>query len=1243
MVEDAFGSLTFGLGPVRVVSPPEETNRLFVVENGGQISVIPNLEAPTKVTALNISSRVNNISGEGLLGMAFHPDFSSNGFLYTVYADDRAASGEGNGTLMILSRWTIDASNPNLIDPASEIILLSQVAEWQYHNWNDIHFGPDGYLYVAVGDEGKWDDQLRNSQKIDKDLFSGLLRIDVDRRDGNLEPNPHPSIMRDGNGDAYYAIPADNPYIGITEWQGNPVDPTTVRTEFFAVGLRNPWRFSIDSVTGDIYAGDVGQGLREEIDLVVKGGNYGWSYREGTLNGFTSLPGGTGGGGGGTDLPGNLLTNASIEEGNGNNVTGWQSTGNDTFFKSGAGAFGYNYGDSSTFPDGSAILKGYAYPGDVQIGISRFTQNLSVVGGQVYVAGAYFYHTSNPDNDAIAVAENSTRMQIEVEWIGSSGESLRIDYSPFHHGENIPEIWAQTRIVLTAPVGAVSANYSILCRRDAGDPVWVSQGGGSIFADQLYFGDGVGLSAPQLSQNLLGNDSFEQGEAPDSFENWWSQGSASTFREGTGANGYDLGSGTFPDGFYALKMWGDASDLEQTSIGVAEGEPYLLRALTYHSSTEDSIAVDATSTRLFLRVEWFSGLGLSLGSDTTESHTGLSPSDQWIEIGDVFTAPAGAATATVHFETDSDTGSGSVWADLVYFGQGFPDAVEVVDPDPVDPPDPADPTLVLTDPLLEYNHSGGSFGWDQGNSVTGGFVYRGDRFPELVGKYIFADFSSGNIWSLTHDSVAATEWTRLAVEAGIAGLDPDPRNGDVLFSDVFSGRIKRLARRTSSGGVLPATLSETGVFSDLVNLTVNPGVLPYELNVPFWSDHAKKTRWFSIPETDQQMVFSPEGNWTFPDGAVWIKHFDLEMVRGDPSSAKRIETRLLVKNTDGAYGMTYRWGNSEIDAVLVPEDGLNETFAIELADGTMVNQEWHYPSRSECISCHTPEGGHALGFTTAQMNRLIDYGDSIDVHQLEALESMGYFSNPIEKKSVLPKLARKDDADYSLEFRARSYLQANCSMCHTAGGNGGGIWDARIHTLLQDTEIMNGRLITPTSDGDNRVVVPGDTEHSMIYQRAAFRGIGQMPPISNAVDEDGVQLLYDWIESLAGYQSFEEWQIAQFGATDAEGAGEAEDPDRDLSTNYIEYLTETDPHESTDFWEGATVEVSGDEVVFHYRRLANLGFVIEVSSALGDESSWEPLDVAENLPTFSALDEMVTVTSGVSSESPLYYRIRIYR
>ncbi len=282
---NAFPGLGF-TNPVCLASPPGETNRLFVLEKHGRILVITNLANPTRTVFMDISSRVsvdnpndgNDVSGEeGLLGLAFHPGYATNRYFYVFYTG-QATNGSGGMQLHdILSRFQTTAADPNVGDPNSEVRFIAQYDLANNHNAGDLHFGPDGYLYVSLGDEGGGGDTYGNSQHIDKDFFSAIMRIDVDKRPGNLTPNPHVSLTSLTN----YAIPSDNPWVGATSFNGVTVNPNQVRTEFWAVGMRNPWRYSFDPATGELYLGHVGQNNYEWADIVTNGANCGWNYYEG--------------------------------------------------------------------------------------------------------------------------------------------------------------------------------------------------------------------------------------------------------------------------------------------------------------------------------------------------------------------------------------------------------------------------------------------------------------------------------------------------------------------------------------------------------------------------------------------------------------------------------------------------------------------------------------------------------------------------------------------------------------------------------------------------------------------------------------------------------------------------------------------------------------------------------------------------------------------------------------------------
>lgn len=238
--------------PVAVRHAGDGTDRLFVVEQQGRVLVVENGTVVSE-PFLDIASQVESGGNEqGLLGLAFHPDFEANGYFFVNYTHDPAGSGPD---VTRVSRFTVSAGDPDLADSASEVILLQFDQDFSNHNGGDLQFGPDGYLYIATGDGGSARDPNARAQDLGS-LLGKLLRIDVD-------------------GGSPYAVPADNPFVGLH----------TARPEIWAYGLRNPWRFSFDRKTGDLFIGDVGQNEIEEIDFrpaaSTGGENYGWSCMEG--------------------------------------------------------------------------------------------------------------------------------------------------------------------------------------------------------------------------------------------------------------------------------------------------------------------------------------------------------------------------------------------------------------------------------------------------------------------------------------------------------------------------------------------------------------------------------------------------------------------------------------------------------------------------------------------------------------------------------------------------------------------------------------------------------------------------------------------------------------------------------------------------------------------------------------------------------------------------------------------------
>ena len=240
--------------PILLTHAGDGTNRLFVPSQLGTVYVFPNdpsVEDPE--VFLDISSRVvyeDKQNEKGFLGMAFHPRYRENGEFFVYYTP----TGTRKPHTVAISRFRVSKDDPNRADPDSEERLLEIEEPFWNHEGGTVAFGPDGYLYIATGDGGLANDPYKNGQNTGT-LLGKILRIDVDHRD---EGKP-------------YAVPKDNPFVG---QEGRA-------PEIWAYGLRNPWRIAFDRQTGTLWCGDVGQDLWEEIDLIVKGGNYGWNLREG--------------------------------------------------------------------------------------------------------------------------------------------------------------------------------------------------------------------------------------------------------------------------------------------------------------------------------------------------------------------------------------------------------------------------------------------------------------------------------------------------------------------------------------------------------------------------------------------------------------------------------------------------------------------------------------------------------------------------------------------------------------------------------------------------------------------------------------------------------------------------------------------------------------------------------------------------------------------------------------------------
>ncbi len=329
----------------------------------------------------------------------------------------------------------------------------------------------------------------------------------------------------------------------------------------------------------------------------------------------------------------------------------------------------------------------------------------------------------------------------------------------------------------------------------------------------------------------------------------------------------------------------------------------------------------------------------------------------------------------------------------------------------------------------------------------------------------------------------------------------------------------------TSQGPLPLLLSQTGVFSNTPAMIPTNGLIPYVPNTPLWSDGALKTRYFTLPGSGapptpgQQIAFAPTGSWTFPAGSVFVKTFTLNTDTSNPNVLHRLETRLLVRDINGAvYGVTYKWRPDNSDADLL-SNRLSETIAITNATG-LTTQTWYYPSPADCLTCHTPVANYVLGLNTRQLNGNTTYSATgVTDNQLRTLNRLGLFNPAIDEATItnFEKMSALTNLTATLQDRSRSYLDANCAQCHQPGGSGI-TFDARYDTPLALQNITNYPAAVTLGYDNACIVRSQDVWRSMIYVRVNTTSAAyKMPPLArNLIDTNALAVLADWINRLPG-------------------------------------------------------------------------------------------------------------------------------
>ena len=453
---------------------------------------------------------------------------------------------------------------------------------------------------------------------------------------------------------------------------------------------------------------------------------------------------------------------------------------------------------------------------------------------------------------------------------------------------------------------------------------------------------------------------------------------------------------------------------------------------------------------------------------------------------------------------------------------------------PVKPNQKIGPTPIIP-PTIEISHT-------IGTSVTGGYVYRGKMFPELVGTYVFGDWETRRIWAARFEDGRLKEMPEIVKPNIRVSAFGEDNAGEIYYAEYDTGVIYTLDRNDAGAAntKFPTKLSETGLFSNVKEQAPAPGVYGFAPNAHQWQDGAH-SRWFiALPGTSSVTVFDRprplpgQVFWhsfkmQFPPDAVLVKTIYLDVLVGDREERRKIETQILHCDGEDWRGYTYSWRDDQSDADLVPADGGEKVFTVKpwFAPREKRERVWTFHSRSQCMSCHNSWAEYALAFSVGQLNNSRICGEE-DISQLVGLSLDGIIRRVDEKDKPLPpyndESVKKEPivsdtygGAYTLEERARGYLHVNCAHCHRFGGGGGQVVLELDHTKplkemgIIDAKPRHGDFGIP----DARLVAQGDPKRSVLLYRMAKFGHGRMPHLGSEDPHGfGVELLRNWISSL---------------------------------------------------------------------------------------------------------------------------------
>ncbi len=476
----------------------------------------------------------------------------------------------------------------------------------------------------------------------------------------------------------------------------------------------------------------------------------------------------------------------------------------------------------------------------------------------------------------------------------------------------------------------------------------------------------------------------------------------------------------------------------------------------------------------------------------------------------------------------------------------------------------------IVKPTVEHHHS-------EARSLTGGLVYYGKKYPELVGHYIYGDYSTGKIWAVKHDGEKVVSHKEICdSRLTITGFGVDS-HGEILIADFQKekGGLFTLVPTPAEKRVttFPKKLSESGLFKSVKGHVMEDALIPYSVNAVLWSDGAAKQRWLGLPG-DGKIDYRKSRGWEFPDQTVIVKSFFIDSEEGNPQSRRWIETRFLTRQGTEWYGYSYAWNDEQSEGTLIEAKGADREYTIKTKAGDK-KLNWHYPSRAECMVCHSRAANYVLGFTELQMNHMHTYfpsppggegpgvrGEGVQENQLAVFERLNLFNKinwsaetrdklrqelrakgrttkeideefarrtatrdqrapivssllPFTPESA-PKLVDPYDRKQDLTARVRSYLHSNCSQCHVEAGGGNAAMELEFTKTIAEMKIVD---VKPQHDTfgikDAKIIAPGHPERSVMLHRLSQRDKGHMPPLATrVVDQAAVEMLREWIRVM---------------------------------------------------------------------------------------------------------------------------------